>query len=237
MGWCGLRIAICDDELICAEEIENNVRGVLTEKSICAKVDIFTDCTVLYKSGKAYDIAFLDIGMSPYDGLTLAKHLKDLNENTVIFFITSYDKYLDNAMDLNAFRYIQKPIDVKRFKSGFKKAIDNITDANTRFFVHDGQSFVSVSTENIVLVQISGRRTQVITTDKVYQSNISIDSWEEQLASPLFFRVHKSYIVNMNYITDYSRSRLVLCSNYDIPIAYRKQSEFRNCFMNFFGGQ
>lgn len=174
--------------------------------------------------------------MSPYNGLTLAKRLKSFNENIVIFFITSYDSYLDNAMDLNAFRYIQKPIDVQRLKSGVEKAIDNIVDTKTCFFVHDGQSFVSVSTQSIVLVQIAGRRTQVITKDKTYLSNTTIDLWEERLASPLFFRVHKSYIVNMNYITDYCRSRLVLNDCYDIPIAYRKQADFRNCFMNFFGG-
>lgn len=231
-----MKIAICDDELIYAEDIKNNVCGVLEEKCICAKVDIFTDCTELYDGENVYDIAFLDIGMSPYDGLTLAKRLKAFNENIVIFFITSYDSYLDNAMDLNAFRYIQKPIDVQRLKSGVEKAIDNIVDTKTSFFVHDGQSFVSVSTQSIVLVQITGRHTQVITKDKTYLSNTTIDLWEERLASPLFFRVHKSYIVNMNYITDYCRSRLVLDDRYDIPIAYRKQADFRNCFMNFFGG-
>lgn len=231
-----MKIAICDDELIFAKEIEDEVRKVLEKKGIDARVDVFTDCTQLYACEELYDIAFLDICMTPYDGLALAKKMQKINENITVFFITSFDKYLDDALDINAFRYIQKPIDTKRLAAGFEKAIDNIVKSESKFFVKDGQSFVAISSSSIILVQIVGRHTEVVTEDKQYYSENSIDFWTERLASPLFYRVHKSYIINMNYITDYSRSRVVLNNSHEIPVAYRNQADFKRCFFRFFGG-
>lgn len=70
-----------------------------------------------------------------------------------------------------------------------------------------------------------------------YNSENGIDFWDSKLAAPSFFRVHKSYIVNVHYATDYSRATIVLCGEYEIPVAYRRQAEFRHFFLNYFGGR
>ena len=62
-------------------------------------------------------MAFLDVEMETYSGIEVAQKLKAKNPYIVIFIVTSYDKYLDDAMDLNVFRYIKKPLDKKRLKS------------------------------------------------------------------------------------------------------------------------
>ena len=91
--------------------------------------------------------------------------------------------------------------------------------------------------KDIVFVEIAGRSTRVVTTQGKYNSENGIDFWDSKLAAPSFFRVHKSYIVNVHYATDYSRATVVLCGKYEIPIAYRKQAEFRHFFLNYFGGR
>ena len=89
----------------------------------------------------------------------------------------------------------------------------------------------------LFFVEIAGRSTRVVTTQGEYNSENGIDFWDSKLAAPSFFRVHKSYIVNVHYATDYTRATVVLCGKYEIPIAYRKQAEFRHFFLNYFGGR
>ncbi len=91
--------------------------------------------------------------------------------------------------------------------------------------------------KDIVFVEIAGRSTRVVTTQGEYNSENGIDFWDSKLAAPSFFRVHKSYIVNVHYATDYTRATVVLCGKYEIPVAYRKQAEFRHFFLNYFGGR
>ena len=65
-----------------------------------------------------FDLAFLDIQMDEVNGITLAKELKKRNSKIALFFVTNYDEYQDDAMDVNAFRFFSKPFDVGRLYSG-----------------------------------------------------------------------------------------------------------------------
>ena len=103
-----MKIAICDDDSAYVKKIESVVRTTLAEKNIDARFDLISDSAQLHDSAETYDMAFLDIGMPPYNGLEIAARLKKRNRNIIIFFITSYDDYIDDAMDLRVFRYISK---------------------------------------------------------------------------------------------------------------------------------
>lgn len=76
------------------------VRTTLAENNVDARFDLISDSAQLHDSAETYDMAFLDIGMTPYNGLEIAARLKKRNRNIIIFFITSYDDYIDDAMDL-----------------------------------------------------------------------------------------------------------------------------------------
>ena len=92
-----MKIAICDDDSAYVKKIESVVRTTLAEKNIDARFDLISDSAQLHDSAETYDMAFLDIGMTPYNGLEIAARLKKRNRNIIIFFITSYDDYIDDA--------------------------------------------------------------------------------------------------------------------------------------------
>lgn len=231
-----LRIAVCDDDVIYANEIEKNVEIILCEHQINANFSMFTNSAELYNHTDSFDLAFLDIEMEPYNGIETARRLKQLNEDIIVFFITSYDKYLDDAMDLNAFRFINKPLDNKRLKRGIEKAIKLIDTNQIQFYLKNGKDTVSIFSNSIIYVEIVGHSTKVVTTDNVYYSDESISFWNKKLIASFFYAVHKSFIVNMKFITNYKRDTITLDNKYEIPIAYRKQASFRGYFLNYFGG-
>lgn len=138
-----MKIAICDDEIKYVEETKIKVKNILAEQNINAEIDLYNSSTAIYNCGKFYDIAFLDIEMEPYSGIKVAEKLKATNPYIVIFIVTSYDEYLDDAMDLNVFRYIKKPLDERRLKSGVCKALEMIDNNVITFFLKSGNNSVN----------------------------------------------------------------------------------------------
>ncbi len=80
------------------------------------------------ESGERFDLAFLDIQMEEVDGIALAKELRRRNGRMALFFVTNYAEYQDDAMDLQAFRFFEKPFDVIRLYAGLDKAMEYISE-------------------------------------------------------------------------------------------------------------
>lgn len=123
-----MKIIICDDEKEYVDIVQQKVNSFLEEKNIVAEYTLYTDCQELMEnSTEVFDMAFLDIEMGDIKGIQVAEKLKEANPHIVVFIITSYDHYLDEAMDLNVFRYIKKPLDEKRVFS-----FHNVSDREKR---------------------------------------------------------------------------------------------------------
>lgn len=231
-----MKIVICDDDNMYAQEVKLHIEELLDEKKVEAEIEVFNDSGDLHDSPGFYEVAFLDVEMTPYTGIETARALRDVNPYIVIFIITSHDKYLDDAMDMNVFRYIRKPLDIERLVRGMDKAISTINNQQIPVLLKNNEGTVNIASDDIVYIEISGRTTTVVTVRETYISENKIGYWEEKLTASYFYRVHKSFIINMKHITNYTRDTVTLLKEYDIPIAYRKQAEFRKFFFNYFGG-
>ena len=232
-----MRIIICDDEILWINEIKNKLIEIFSFKGIVPEFECFTESEEAYNSENFYDIAFLDVEMTVYSGIEVAEKLKAVNPYIVIFIVTSYDKYLDDAMDLNVFRYIKKPLDKKRLETSINKALDTIDNNVISFFLKNGKTSINILSDDIIFVETVGRNTRVVTVKGEFTSENKMDFWKSKLIASFFYPVHKSFIINMKYITNYQRDTVTLSEKYDIPIAYRKQALFRSYFLKFFGGR
>lgn len=232
-----MKIIICDDEALWVKEIETKLTEIFSDKGIATEFECFTESAEAYRSEKFYDMAFLDVEMNEYSGIEVAEKLKAINPYIVIFIVTSYDKYLDDAMDLNVFRYIKKPLDKKRLEAGIEKALETIDNNIISFFLKNGKSSINILSDDIIFVETVGRNTRVVTVKGEYTSENKMDFWKSKLIASFFYPVHKSFIINMKHIINYQRDTVTLSERYDIPIAYRKQAPFRSYFLKFFGGR
>lgn len=229
-----MRILICDDEQSYVNDIKKHVELFLTENNFPFEIDTFINGNELLSSNTHYDIAFLDIEIGNIKGTEIAKRLKHINNHIVVFIITAYDKYLDEAMDLNVLRFIVKPIDAKRLYDGMRKAISLIDNSVVDLFVKEGGSLVKVPINDIMFIEVDGKKTIIQTKHSKYYSNNRMKFWKNRLSPSFFFQVHSSFIINMKYISEYERDEVVMNNKYKIPIAYRKQTEFKNYFTNYF---
>ena len=105
-----MRILICDDEQTYLNTLRIHIEEYMISHHILYTITALTDPTRALKEDSAYDLAFLDIQMAGVDGIALAKQLRQRNQKLALFFVTNYDEYQDDAMDLQAFRFLRSPL-------------------------------------------------------------------------------------------------------------------------------
>ena len=232
-----MRIAVCDDEQVCTENVIKHLDYFSVKNNIEFEKSIFNSAVDLLSCNKIFDIAILDVEMDDTDGLNLGEKLRTINPHIVLIYITAHKKYLDDALNINAVSFFEKPIDSQRFYRGLMDAIKRIDNNVFDFYLKDGKTIEKINANDILFIEIEKRKTKMITINKEYHSNHSIDYWQSNLKSTVFVSPHKSYIVNLNFVTKYERNYVILNDIYEIPIARNKQPDFYKKFICFMEGK
>lgn len=234
-----MKIAICDDNLNIVDEIKNLLDEYALSKNLSLDTSTFDNGQAMLESDERFNIAILDVEMPGCNGIELGKILREKNRHIVLMYITSHKKYLDEALNLNAARFFEKPIDSKRFYDGLDNALKRIDNTTIKFFLKEDNASVRINANDIIYVEIEPighRKTKVVTEEKTYISSNKIAFWEEHLISSLFVKTHKSYIINMEYITKYENNTLQLDGKYNIPISRNYQSSVHKAFIRYMTG-
>ena len=197
-------------------------------------------------------VVFLDVEMPGMSGVECARFIQDMDPATVIIFATAHDQYMGDAFEVYAFDYLLKPFKVERVMKTLERARDRINRREEkplpalktrnqvtagRLMLHhrDGVSFINM--QDILLVQREERATVIYTmNDGRFVTSDSLGDTEERLDPSVFFRCHKSYIINLNHIkaiTPYGRWTYVVQLNgtqHDALITHEKYEELERMF-------
>jgi two-component system LytT family response regulator len=155
-----MNIAICDDIEEYRNSINNYTNEYLSIHHIESTVDVFENGKLLLNSSTNYDILFLDIELGDTNGIDVAKEILKRNPNTIILIVTSYHQYLDDAMDINVTRYIDKPITKDRIFSSLDKSMSVINENIITLHMKDNK-IVRIKLSDIVYVEAKLKRVTV----------------------------------------------------------------------------
>lgn len=232
-----MRIAICDDE--------KNVREYIKEKINIFDKDIEVICfekgedIITFDDG--FDILFLDIQMPGMNGMDIARTLRKENESLIIIFVTALEEYVFKAFDVGAFNYLLKPLDKVKLLEVLNKAVLHVKNM-------EKTSKASNKKERTMLIHSNGMHTNIVIDDIIYAEVFNrkitlhmIDGEIEyygklsdlsDMAGKDFFRTHRAYLINMNYVKSYEQTTVYL-NDIAIPISKAKYSEFVKAFLRF----
>jgi len=244
-----IRAVIIDDELFARE----NLKLLVNEH--CPIIEVVGEGDDLESAFKVItekepDLVFLDIRMpSGAEGFELLDMIP--NKSFKVIFITAFKDYAIKAFKANAIDYLLKPVDIDELKEAVTKSSLNMSAPNIDFesYLQRLQNLtkeMGVKKEKIAISHQKGIKI-------VYQKNIlrlkaegnctmlyfingdhfldtrTLKIYEELLDIDLFYRIHKSHIINLNYITDYineNGSVVKLKNGEEIPVSRSKISEF-----------
>ena len=234
-----MNIAICDDNKDFRAFLEDCLRNYFNEKSTSLNIFQFESGEELLRDELLFDLVFLDVEMGTINGIETGKELKKRNPRNIIFVITSYNGYLDDAFKINAFRFLSKPLDVARLYKALDDANDLLKNDIIAFNDMLTGEDVRIYANDIILLEINGRKTKVITANGTFLSKDKINDWKLRLNGISFVCPHSSYIVNLDYSIRHTRTELTLArkdldgnilERYYVAIAPKKQAEIKKAF-------
>lgn len=232
-----MKIAICDDITEYRLSIKCYVAEYFRLKNIECDIMEFKDGKSLIDSDMIYDIVFLDIELGDMNGIDVAKNLQERNFNTVVLIVTSYRQYLDDAMDINVTRYIEKPVIEEKVFSALDKAMEIINEKIITLHTKDNQ-IIRIKVKNIAFVESKLKKTFVYTIHDKFVVKESLKYIRELLTAICFATPHNSYVVNLNQVVNFQREE-VSVKYYGgiqkIQISTRKQPQFKRKFLDFIG--
>ena len=232
-GGIQLKILICDDEIHYLETLCVHVQEYMNNRFIDYDIFTATSPSEILTSDVRFDLAFLDIQMEDMNGITLAKELKKRNGKIALFFVTNYNEYQDDAMDVNALRFFSKPFDVGRLYSGLDKAMEYIDGAYVDIFLYGDNAQQRVLIDDILYITRANRKVVLKTQHQALTIRHNFDELCEKMPPLFFYQVHKSFFVNLHYVKQYSYTELYLTDGTRIPIAPRKQSIFHKYWFEY----
>lgn len=228
-----MKILICDDEQSYVDVLQQHVDDYMRKRGIPCDITAATDPAEVLAGGERFDLAFLDIEMGQVDGIRLAQALRERNGKLALFFVTNYDEYQDDAMDLHAFRFFSKPFQPERLYSGLDKAMEYIDGAYVDVFLYDDNAQRRILVDDILFVTRVNRKVYLKTAEETFRLRESFDEWCGKLPTLFFYLVHKSYYINLHYVQKYSYTELYLTDGTRIPVAPRKQAAFHKYWFDY----
>lgn len=204
-----MRIAICDDEEKFGLQAKNMIEKLTHSLDIC--VDLFDDGKKLLDAfdQKPYDLLFLDIEMPKMDGITLAKELRKLSEDVHIVFLTGHVEYALEGYEVNALRYLTKPIKEEKLREVLRFVMDKSVSLNQLLIKEDGyERFINVS--DIIYLEAQNQYVMIYTVAGDFLVRHNIGDYEKELKNDGFYRVHRGYIVSLAKVKRLVKSDIIL---------------------------
>ena len=228
-----MRILICDDDPLIIEQLQKFIESFFKSNHIkCPELVSFTSGESLLADSEEKDLVFLDIEMPGMNGIYIGNELKKANRNVIVFVVTSYSEYLDEAMRFHVFRYLSKPIDKQRLFRNLKDALDLYHSMTVQVPIETRQGVHNVPISSIIMVEAQGKKVIVHTTARDYESIHTMQYWLDQLPVNRFFQTHRSFIINYEHITNFDHM-LVHLSNgqFTAYLTKRKYSAFKGAYL------
>ena len=140
-------------------------------------------------------------------------------------------EYLDDAMRFQVFRYLLKPLDKQRLFRNMKDAILLYNSTNINVSIETKENVYTINVSDIILVEAQGRTVTVYTPNSDYVVINNMAHWVKTLNMPCFFQSHRSFIVNMKYVSEFNHSLIHLYDNkYTAYLTKRKYSQFKDAY-------
>ena len=191
-----MRFAVCDDE----EKFRVQARDMIDK--LAGSLDVIVD---VYEDGRAlldafdknpYDVLFLDIEMPAMDGITLARKLRERSDNIYIVFLTGHVEYALEGYEVNALRYLTKPVQEDKLREVIRFVMDKNTSKRQVMIKEDGEELL-LNVADIIYFEAQNQYVMIYTTEGEHLIRYNIGDFEEQLKNDGFFRCHRGYLISL----------------------------------------
>ena len=227
-----MKIAICDDERNWINALKLLLDEYFFNRHIEYYLTAFTDGFELLERQNEFDIIFMDYQMSSLNGIEVSRKIREQNNNCTIIFVSSYPDIAIDAFEVDAYRFLVKPID--------KEKLFQSLDAHRKRMERDDYLIikfrtetVSIRTSEIIFCEATGKHSVIHTTNGEIDVLKNIKEIERKLSKDNFFRCHKAYIAAFVHIRTFNNERIVFDNGAEAFISRNYIAAFKTAFHEY----
>ena len=248
-----MHVVIIDDEPKARKLLEILIRENCPKiTSIFTAEDLLSGVEIIKREKP--QIVFLDIEMPEHSGLEIFDFIDSTTSNFEIIFTTAYSEYAIKAFELSAVDYLLKPLRADKLMDAIEKAIANIGKSHINIKLDELQKSLKssnfkkialpveggikfVNFQDIVLLKADGMYTSVhVQNASELLISKPLKHFEDLLeAIPMFYRPHRSYLINLKYIQEYSKKDggyIIMDNGETVSVSKDKKEEFLTIVQN-----
>lgn len=201
-----IKVLIVDDERYSRDEMKH-LLNEYEQIEVAGEADSGESCVTKALQLQP-DVVFLDIEMPKMNGMEVAVMLKELKKVPLLVFATAYPNFAAEAFRHEAVDYLVKPFDEEQLRETVSR-LEKLLLANqkeeesvspSKLAIEGDEEIIYIEPKDVLYVYRDERVTRVVLKDREYETKTALKDFETRLKDFSFFRIHKSYLVNLDHV-------------------------------------
>ncbi|GLB28411.1 DNA-binding response regulator [Lacrimispora amygdalina] len=235
-----LKIGVCDDDHLLLLEAETRLRRIGNEKEMDLDVETFCDGDEIVRAvylGKRYDIIYMDIEMKRMNGLMAAERIREFDRMVQIVFMTSHQRYINQAFRSAPIGYLVKPVRDPEFNNNFSHIMNLIETKDLYYHFKYGRTECQVYLKKVLYFESKLRLTEIACEEGRHRLYKSLEEIENELKDRKFrfIRIHQSYLVSFSQIARFSNDVVELMDGTCLPVSRSRRKEVEEIMFETMG--
>ena len=234
-----VRIALCDDNITEILNMSRLIDEYKKERNLSCEYKIFKNGFALVtslESGNRFDIYCLDIIMPAFNGIDVAKEIRNFDKSADILFFTAHSEFALDSYSVSASNYVIKPISKEKMFLNLDKVIEKMKiNKDNSIIIQSNDCIQRILLANVMYIEFINKIVHyyLITGKIVKIAQSFYEVCDKFLSHTQFINPHRLFIVNMDYIDTINLSNIIMSDNMKIPITKGKFEEIKGNYLTY----
>lgn len=227
-----MKIGICDDALPMHDLLKQHLEKYARERSIILLYSDFTSGYDLLACRQELDLIFLDYQMKEIDGLETAKKLRAAHIETPIIFLTSFPHIVFDTFEVNAYRFLVKPIDPSKLWAAMDDFLEE-QNSEQYIIIKDGECSRRINIDDIIYAEAADKYCFIRTKEEGFTYKKTLSEFESLLPEDRFFRSHRTYLIGFRHVVSHTETTIELDNQEKALLSKLKRTPFKKAFQDY----
>ena len=181
------------------------------------------------------DAAFIDIEMPGMDGITLAKKLRSVSENVFIVFLTGHIEYALEGYEVNALRYLTKPVDINKLKEVIRY-VQEKQGGDRQIIIREEGEEILIDIGDVIYMEAMNQNVRIVTSKGEHVIRYNIGDFEEKLKNDGFFRIHRGYLISLSKVKKLVKNDVLMEDGTTLPVSRSNTKALKEALYSYVEG-
>lgn len=236
-----MHMAICDDDAKVLHQLADAVSRYAAACGQQLRLQTFAEAESMLQAARTerFTHYLLDVMMPGVDGMAAAREIRSFDTDARLIFLSSFTEFAYQSYRVRATDYLLKPVEIKQLHELLDRLFAEESRVEECLCVESGRGLLRIPFDRLCFVEVNQKKLYFhLANGQIREIPGTFASFEaELLARPGFAKIHRSYMVNLSWVSELSTEGCVLFSGKNLPISRLLYQQVREAYMAFLFGQ